>query len=146
MTRWINGDCIKSKSALGLSGVRNKFRKAGSLFDVEAEELNNHSLFSKTSYFIILEVEIALLIADMLHRISCCLYISSDKYDTVIDNLGKLSNLSLICFDSPEANQSFYEHLTEKVAKIQSEDYDIDFLSLSNLSVQSIVNEMKKLK
>lgn len=145
MTRWLTGDCIEGECK-GKGKVKMKLKKTGSLFDVGSEELHLQSLYSKTSYFILMEVEVALQLEKMLGRVSCCLYVASAEYQQVIDNLPRLSQIDLICFDSPQANKAFFEHLLSSEEENGYSGNEMDFLSLQDLSVECIVYELQKLK
>ena len=82
--------------------------KKGSLFDVRAEELHLQSLYSLTSYFILLELETALELNHQSCRVPTCLLLPAEQLKDVQKVIGKLGHISMICYDDPEANREFY--------------------------------------
>ena len=100
MTKWINANCF-----LGMEPVSMKLRRRSSVFDVGKEELHLDNLYSRTSYFVILDLTTAITLTLSSIKVPTCLYLPSSFYKEVIDNLPLLSNIQLICFDKPEANR-----------------------------------------
>jgi hypothetical protein len=111
LARWIAPDCLSNRT---LNSLQLKLRKRDSLFEVGAEELQLEALYSRTSYFLLLEVETALKLQENLCRVPTCLYLPADQFKEVMAVLPQLNHVQLICFDQPAANKSFYEYLRSR--------------------------------
>ena len=61
-----------------------------------------------------LDIGVALQLIKMLTEVSCCLFLPSEQYEQVITVLHQLGSINLICFDSNQANQNFYNYIKKK--------------------------------
>lgn len=111
LVKWISDDCLVSCEKKHSSFRRLK--KRASMFEVKEEELQIESLYSRTSYFMFLEIETAIKFQGKTGNVPTCLFLPSAKYNEAISLLPYMSNLQLICFDEPSTNKAYYEYLRE---------------------------------
>lgn len=111
MIKWISSDAM-----LGLPNAETslKFKKRGSLFEVGQEELHLESLYSRTSFFLILDLETIKDLNNTCLSVPACLFLPASAFDEAIKALPQLTNVQLICFDEPQANRDLYEYLKSK--------------------------------
>lgn len=130
--RWITQDSISQTQTASFS---KNLKRTGSLFEIGPEELYLQSLYSLTSYFMILDLEVAFALNNVFSRVSCCLYLPSKTYEEAINNLPKLTDIDLICFDSMEANKAFYQYLKSKDVGLSHEEGEMEILSMEIPSI-----------
>jgi hypothetical protein len=136
MSRWINVD-----SFLGLApGISMKLRRRSSVFDVGNEELHLEALYSRTSYFMLLDLDTAIALSNRFSHVPTCLFVPSSEYSDVIDSLPLLPNVQLICFDEPSANKEFFEYLKAQESEGACEENEGNSpLTVTTPSVEGII-------
>jgi hypothetical protein len=110
MARWVTADSL----FLGQKVTPTNRKRHSSLYEVLEEEVHLESLYSRTSYFLFLDVETVLKFQSYIGKVPCCLLLPADKYQEVIDALPLLGIVQLISFDSAETNRDFYDFLIGK--------------------------------
>lgn len=83
LARWITQDYLLDSQPFS----ERNLKRRGSLFEVGAEQLFLQSLYSRTTYFIFLQIEVAYSMTKSLNKINSCLYLPSEKYEQAINNM-----------------------------------------------------------
>ena len=101
LTKWITAECFDGEKR---EAIKFSHRSIGTIFDIEEEEIHADSLYSKTSFYLFIDLESVKTLNKELGHIVGCLFLPSEKFEEVKVEMSLLARLHYIGFSGKWAN------------------------------------------